>query len=612
MYIKNNSKNNLKDKKYIVKIKLSNNRIQQFYNDNNNNFYNNKNSKVEYIPNNNIKIISDNSRYRHFSYKNFTIPNKLNNMQNIIKNKYYKYNYNSSNNDIQTERIYDIKSRNMLNDNKENDYNINNKIIDQQILDYLNKHNNEKETLIKKMKSQKNIFYNPATNNGNNRNKIINLNNLNNYSYINNNYNYYCTNNQNSSFDHPNVFKKYTKNNNTNNNSINYGINNQVKYPIKKSIYNNYLKKKVKRIVNKKIPLRINYTNENINLQNIMNSKSIMNKNDDNKKILRSSHTSKNLIKIDYFNQNYYKNFNGILSPREYKIPLPAKKISPPKKINKVTSHTVDKINNKITKNDIILEQNSEKTVPINYTLKGCQSLKKMNKTRMYKNKINKKFDRNIIQKSLNLFFSNEKNKIDENIISPCTKININQNRKSHELNEEKIKIPQIHEGIVHKRNNSFNSSINNLNKLINNSNSNIKEITNNNYKRKNDNNTNQNKNKIINKKNYNNINNIIKNNNDSININNNKYNKNNTINNNTKKILVTNKEINEQFNKSKIGKRDILNSEKESECLSFSVQSMNDSKIMELANKYIEDEELNREEIIDILNSKKENNKDL
>ena len=75
----------------------------------------------------------------------------------------------------------------------------------------------------------------------------------------------------------------------------------------------------------------------------------------------------------------------------------------------------------------------------------------------------------------------------------------------------------------------------------------------------------------------------------------------------NLNKLKVSSNVINEQFNKN--GKRESI-SEKESESSRFSVQSMNDSKLMELASKYITDEELNREEIIDILNSKKENNK--
>ena len=54
--------------------------------------------------------------------------------------------------------------------------------------------------------------------------------------------------------------------------------------------------------------------------------------------------------------------------------------------------------------------------------------------------------------------------------------------------------------------------------------------------------------------------------------------------------------------------KNDEKNEKKESDSLRTSVQSMNDSKIMELANKVIGDEEnLDRDEIKEILNSKKE-----
>ena len=87
----------------------------------------------------------------------------------------------------------------------------------------------------------------------------------------------------------------------------------------------------------------------------------------------------------------------------------------------------------------------------------------------------------------------------------------------------------------------------------------------------------------------------------------------NNKTNSNNSKILkVSSKVINEQFNKDKIEKKEASNSEKETESnMRFSVQSMNDSKMMEMANKYIADEELNKEEIMEILNSKKENNKE-
>lgn len=52
------------------------------------------------------------------------------------------------------------------------------------------------------------------------------------------------------------------------------------------------------------------------------------------------------------------------------------------------------------------------------------------------------------------------------------------------------------------------------------------------------------------------------------------------------------------------------LSSSEEENILRISMQSLNDSKIMEIANRYITDEEnLDRNEINEILNSKKEKN---
>ena len=65
--------------------------------------------------------------------------------------------------------------------------------------------------------------------------------------------------------------------------------------------------------------------------------------------------------------------------------------------------------------------------------------------------------------------------------------------------------------------------------------------------------------------------------------------------------------EINLQINK-KYEKKDTFTSETESLSQRFSAQSINDSKIMELANNYIIDDNLNRDEINEILKSKKEN----
>ena len=77
----------------------------------------------------------------------------------------------------------------------------------------------------------------------------------------------------------------------------------------------------------------------------------------------------------------------------------------------------------------------------------------------------------------------------------------------------------------------------------------------------------------------------------------------------NLKKLKVSHNVINEQFNKEKKDKKEQNNSDKEIDSSRTSVQSLNDSKIMELANNYIIEEDLNRNEIKEILNSKKENN---
>ena len=56
-----------------------------------------------------------------------------------------------------------------------------------------------------------------------------------------------------------------------------------------------------------------------------------------------------------------------------------------------------------------------------------------------------------------------------------------------------------------------------------------------------------------------------------------------------------------------KCEKKELIRSDKGSESLRMSVQSINDSKIMEMADKYIvEEENLDKNEIAEILNSKK------
>ena len=564
MYIKNNIKDNSKNKKSIVKIRLSNNNIiPDFYFKNFN--VNNQNSNlVEYsnnaIINKHNKIISEKNRYKHYySYKNLTIPNKLNSSNNLQKNNCYIYkNLKNQENENITERNYNYEDKDFQIIKNQKEYDSNSRLIDEQILDYLNKNGTEKENLIKKMEKQK-IYLKKS--NKKNKENIINLNKLNNYSYVNNNYNYYCTNGQYSTYD----------SNNINNNNLkyyhNYTNNNIIlkKSQIKNTIYSNYQKKQVEKEEHKKYPVRINYTNENINIENIFDNEPILNKTNEKTKNIPSHFKFKNLNKIDYYSPNLYDiNYNNsIYSSSRSKIPTPTTKITLSKRnklYNENARNTVNIIYKSYNSNNIMNDHyDTDRTLSSNYTLNGINVVEKKHKPNKYKNKIsksigNKQINRNIIQKSLDLFFNNQRTtKNEPKIISFKERINKsmreNGNNKKEKMNkkEKKEKIKKIPSGLNQKKNRTSNHDMN-----------------------KNNNNNNK---KIH----------------------------------NLNKLKVSSKVINEQFNKN--GKRENI-SEKESESSRFSVQSMNDSKLMELASKYITDEELNREEIIDILNSKKENNK--
>ena len=562
MYIKNNIKDNSKNKKSIVKIRLSNNNIiPDFYFKNFN--VNNQNSNlVEYsnnaIINKHNKIISEKNRYKHYySYKNLTIPNKLNSSNNLQKNNCYIYkNLKNQENENITERNYNYEDKDFQIIKNQKEYDSNSRLIDEQILDYLNKNGTEKENLIKKMEKQK-IYLKKS--NKKNKENIINLNKLNNYSYVNNNYNYYCTNGQYSTYDSNNINNKNLKyyHNYTNNNII------LKKSQIKNTIYSNYQKKQVEKEEHKKYPVRINYTNENINIENIFDNEPILNKTNEKTKNIPSHCKFKNLNKIDYYSPNLYDiNYNNsIYSSSRSKIPTPTTKITLSKRnklYNENARNTVNIIYKSYNSNNIMNDHyDTDRTLSSNYTLNGINVVEKKHKPNKYKNKIsksigNKQINRNIIQKSLDLFFNNQRtNKNEQKIISLNERINKsmreNGNNKNDKLNkkEKKEKIKKIPSGLNQKKNRTSNHDMN--------KNNNNKKIH------------------------------------------------------NLNKLKVSSNVINEQFNKN--GKRESI-SEKESESSRFSVQSMNDSKLMELASKYITDEELNREEIIDILNSKKENNK--
>ena len=91
------------------------------------------------------------------------MPKNLDKIKNITYASFYNNNTSFSKdqkNRIFSDRVYNRSYKTILNDdNNENKYGNNNEILDQQILDYLNRNNEEKKNLIKKMKNQK-IFYN--------------------------------------------------------------------------------------------------------------------------------------------------------------------------------------------------------------------------------------------------------------------------------------------------------------------------------------------------------------------------------------------------------------------------------------------------------------------
>ena len=551
----NNSHSNIiKDRRCISKIKLSSNKTndQNFY-CKNNSFKNNNSSIIKYSQNivsKSKNIYIDKNKYKYMSSNNISLPKKINKCQNINYVSFYNDNipFNkdySNKNNIFSDRIHYRSYKTILNDenNKENFYmNKNNTFLDQQILDYLNNNYEEKNNLIKKMNNQKienykknleeqNLLNKNYTNhnfNKDNKTKIITLNNLNNYSYINNNYNYFYNNNYNS-------------------------INNNFLSNSKKSLCPNHSKNRIKKS-NKKCNMRIsNYTNENINTNNIRGNKILLNeKYEDINHPLNN--TSKNIIKNKIFNSFIHDNY--INSPKKYKIvKFNDKKISP-SKIYK------EEINNNINNNSI---KNNYKKINLKgkfETITGYHSVDKLNMNQnKNKMKMKKKLNKNVIQKSLNLFFYNStkhnKNEKNENIFPINKTLNINisvpKSEKIEVMKDSKVSLKnskrKMFYKIIHKKCNSISGNINNK--------------------------------KIRKIKIYNNI----------------------------------PKELNRNKNENEIMKNDAEKEKgkekgKENESV-LSLQSMNDSKILELANKFIvEEEKFNKDEIIEILNKKKENNK--
>ena len=580
-----NYRNILSNKDAYLKNKRQ---IQQSFNHN----YNN--NSLNYFNNNKISLNKTRS-------KEMTMERS--------HNKNYKYKKII---DVDIDYINNNISLNNLIINKKKD--MNNRSLDFQSYDFLKRKNEEKEKLNqtskyqniskiinnKSMDSKKLLNKNNSVNSKNNdiinvnNGRIINLSNLNNFSYTTEKYNCYYENKRTTPNLTENKEKINTKNINSKNTSIKININdymtqNNEKKENKKKNNNPNINinpilftKKYPKKENYKYPLRINYTSEKLN--NALENESLMDYNYE-KKINKkegdsqniSKRSSKNIDKKDIFNSfnkgsNFQiKNMNKIENIKADKKIENSKNNLPEKNRNK----DLEKNRNKeFEKNkDKNLEKNKNNDLDKNISKKNYFKTERIRTNDINGNKsLNKIKKSTPVQKNYNVFISGEKNEINS-----LNNTERNQDKKEYNFSgkpEKKI---------------IYNNYTMNHNSLSFNPVKNEKQ-----------------KNYIL----------KIKNNDRIMIINKGNNNKNNSIENGTapeKKrdriYKISSHVVNEQFYKKNFLEEEINSSDDEN-ILQMSMQSLNDSKIMEIANRYITDEEnLDKNEVIEILNSKKDKN---
>ena len=542
---RNTQNGNLHNKRQIQKSFISN------YNNNSLNFINNRTSLNK---SHKKEMTSERSQNKDYRFKK------------LISN------VDNSNNHI---------SLNDLIINKQN--NVNNKSIDLQIYDFIKKNKEEKDILNKKekyqqlskmsinksMDSKRVLNKNNNINNNiihmNNNGKIINLSNLNNFSYATDKYDCYYENKR----EIPNLNLNNDKKKNSNKNkTIKNNINNN--YYTNNNINNTTNKKTEKKEEN------LNKTkpkNLNINIKNnpILFTKQYPKK-ENIKYPLRINYTSENLSNaleteslLDYTEEKENDNKNN-----NNDKDIPSKRSKNISKNNIYNSfHNDDNMKLKkkkiyqIHKNNGKKEENIVEPIKNNPNYYHTERISS-NNTNIRNNSLGK-VNKIVIQKNHNLFFNGEDKDIEKNSF----KIDGNKNEAKIKNNIPKINFTTNHDSI------SFNS---------------IKKE----------------------KKNYNLK---IKNNDRLMFINNQNNNKINTeednsiINKKAKTYKISSHVVNEQFYRDNFSEKEINSSDDEN-ILRMSMQSLNDSKIMEIANRYITDEEnLDKNEIIEILNSKKDKN---
>ena len=524
-------------------------RMQRSFNNNYNLNYTNNINRSTINKSCNKDRIKERSLNKDYKYTKMISPNLDNiNSNNISFNDLIinkPYNINNNNKSIDLQ-IYDYIKRN----SEDNEKDINKKIKYQNISKMNNNKSMDSKRLLNNNINNKNINSNIIhINNG----KIINLSNLANFTYATEKYDCYYENKRDKREKRD---KRITPKSNTNiikKNNKNRNIN------IKTNTIN-YINSR------KGTTIEEDYTNTNTNTNKNLNKSGNINpilfskkyaKKENNKYPLRINYTDENLctalesesllIFEDRTNDNNYstKRNTKIMSSGGSNIKPENKKIYEFSKKN-------SKNNNDITN--------------LNINKKKHYRNERNNTNDNIRNKSLNKLNRNIIQKNYNLFFSGgdkDTNKEEKKNIRKEFNVSNNISKKySFSTNHDSLSFNPIKTD----KNNNSNLEIKKNERLM-----------------------------ILKNGNHNKINSM---------------NENNFVDEKRDKVYkISSHVVDEQFYKDNFSEKELSSSDDE-DILRMSIQSLNDSKIMEIANRYITDEEnLDKNEVIEILNCKKEKN---
>ena len=408
----------------------------------------------------------------------------------------------------------------------------------------------------------------------------------------------------------------YVKKNSDDKENIHKKISNQ-----SLSKMNNNKSMDSKRLLNNNINSNIIHINNGkiINLSNLSNFSYATEKYDcyyENKRATPNINADNNKIYNTYKNKNIKTNINNYTNKKK---PLIEENIN--KNLNKTSNINSILFTKKYPKKDI-----NKYPLRINYTDENLGSALENESLLEFIDKENgndfsSKKDSRIIKKNHKIKNNYEINK---NILKND---NSNINRNKHYYISEKVSsndnnrnksLTKANRNIIQKNYNLFFSGDNNMYDNIKNGQKKIKKKESNNISKKNSFTTIHDSLSFNPKKTYKNNTHIleIKNNERLMIPKNGNHNKVNSMNENNfmeqkidRTYKISSHVVDEQFYKDNFSEKEINSSDDEN-VLRMSIQSLNDSKIMEIANRYITDEEnLDKNEIIEILNSKKDKN---